>query len=79
MILKNKFANLRFILTVLSIIFIFTTFNFHIVSAVDNKYDINLKVSYGLDEKYKVNSKTPINVVVTNNGVDFQGKNKLKH
>lgn len=74
MILKNKFANLRFILTVLSIIFIFTIFNFHTVSAVDNKYNINLKVSYGLDEKYKGGSKTPINVVITNNGVDFQGK-----
>jgi hypothetical protein len=78
MILKNKFANLRFILTVLSIIFIFTSFNFHIVSAVDNKYNINLKVSYGVDEKYKVNSKAPINVVVTNNGVSFQGKIQIE-
>ena len=78
MILKNKFSNLRFILTVLSIIFIFTSFNFHIVSAVDNKYNINLKVSYGVDEKYKVNSKAPINVVVTNNGIDFQGKIQIE-
>ncbi len=78
MILKNKFANLRFILTTLSIIFIFTIFNFSIVSAIDNKYNIDLKVSYGVDERYKVNSKTPINIVVTNNGVNFQGKIQIE-
>lgn len=78
MILKNKFEKLRFILYILGVVFIFITFNFHVVSAVDNKYKMNIKVSYGVEGKYKINSKTPINVVITNNGVNFQGKIQIE-
>lgn len=78
MILKCKLIKSRFILAILSIIFIFTIFNYNIASAVDNKYNINLKASYGVDGRYKVNSKTPINLVITNNGVEFQGKIQIE-
>ncbi len=76
--LKEKLIKSRFILTIISTIFIFTIFNFSVVSAIDDKYDINLKVSYGIDGRYKVNSKTPIKVVITNDGVDFQGKIQIE-
>lgn len=78
MVLKNKLGKLRFILSILSMVFIFITFNFHVVSAVDNKYNMNIKVSYGVEGRYKINSKTPINVVITNNGVNFQGKIQIE-
>lgn len=78
MILKNKLIKSRFILTILSIIFIYNILNFNIASAIDNKYNINLKASYGVDGRYKINSKTPINLVITNNGVEFQGKIQIE-
>lgn len=76
--LKEKLIKSKFILTIISTIFIFTIFNFSVVSAIDDKYDINLKVSYGIDGRYKVNDKTPIKVVITNDGVDFQGKIQIE-